>query len=292
MYAVTGATGQIGGRVARLLAEQRHDLRLVVRDSGRAPHLDGVDVEEATYGDFDAMRAALVGVDVVFLVSATEAEDRVAQHITAVNAAAAAGVRRVVYLSFLGAAADATFTFARDHWATEEHIRTLDGVAWTFLRPCLYLDLLPLWASGSDAAIRGPAGSGRATWVARDDLAAVAVAVLTGDGHDGQTYDVTGAPLSLEEAAAVLGEAAGRDVAYVPETLAEARVSRAPSGAPAWAIEGWVTSYAAIATGEMNVASDTVQRLTGRTPGTLVEYLDSHPDAVEHLRADEPHEGK
>jgi uncharacterized protein YbjT (DUF2867 family) len=178
MYAVTGSTGALSGRVAARLAEQRHDLRLVVRDAEQAPHLEGVDVEEATYADFAAMRAALVGVDTLFFVSATESQDRVQQDTTAVDAAAAAGVRRIVYLSFLAAASDATFTFARDHWATEEHIRGL-GLAYTFLRPSLYLDLVPTWAS-LDGVIGGPAGDGRIAWVARDDLADVAVAVLTG----------------------------------------------------------------------------------------------------------------
>lgn len=282
MYAVTGSTGALGGRVAARLAEQRHDLRLVVRDADRAPHLEGVDVEEATYADFAAMRAALVGVDTLFLVSATESQDRVQQHTTAVDAAAAAGVRRIVYLSFLAAAPDATFTFARDHWATEEHIRGL-GLAHTFLRPSPYLDLVPTWTS-VDGVISGPAGDGSVAWVARDDLVDVAVAVLTGTEHDGQTYDVTGPEaLNLEETVAVLSAAAGRELRYVRETLEEARTSRAETGAPDWAIEGWITSYAAIASGEMNVVSDTVGRLTGHPPISLGDYLKDHPESLAHL---------
>lgn len=285
MYAVTGATGQLGGRVARRLADQRHDLRLVVRDSARAPHLEGVDVEEATYDDFDAMRAALVGVDSLFLVSATEVANRVEQHTTAVDAAAAAGVRRIVYLSFLAAAPAATFTFARDHWATEEHIKGV-GAAYTFLRPSLYLDLAPSWASADDHTIRGPAGSGRVAWVSRDDIADVAVSVLTGGRHDGQTYDVTGREsLSLAETAVALSEASGQDVSYVEETLDEARLSRQPSGAEPWAIEGWVTSYAAIGTGEMDAVADTVGNLAEHPPVTLAEYLAAYPEAVDHLRS-------
>ena len=86
-----------------------------------------------SYGDGDAMREALEGVATLFLVPAEESADRVTQHRTAVDAAVAAGVERIVYLSFLAAAPDATFTLARDHWATEEHIRAA-GVAFTFAR--------------------------------------------------------------------------------------------------------------------------------------------------------------
>lgn len=282
MYAVTGATGHLGGQVARRLAEQRHDLRVVVRDTERAPHLDGVDVEEATYSDFEAMRAALVGVDSLLLISATESADRVEQHRCAVDAAAAAGVGRVVYTSFLAAAAEATFTFARDHWATEEHIRSV-GLAHTILRPALYLDLVASWAS-PDGVISGPAGDGRVAWVARRDVADVAAAVLTDDSHDARTYDVTGAEaLTLAETAQVLSEAAGRDVVYRPQSIDEARAARADSGAEAWAIEGWITSYAAIGTGELDVVSDTVDRLAGRPPLILSAYLAEHPEAVAHL---------
>ena len=92
------------------------------------------------------------------MVSAAESADRLDQHRTFIDAAAEAGVRHIVYTSFLGAAPDATFTLARDHWVTEEHIRA-SGLAFTFLRDSFYLDFLPALA-GEDGVIRGPAGDG------------------------------------------------------------------------------------------------------------------------------------
>lgn len=222
----------------------------------------------------------MAGAATLFLVSAVESRDRVAQQLAAVDAAVAAGVGRIVYLSFLAAAPHATFTFARDHFATEQHLRA-SGAAVTFLRPSLYLDLVPTWV-GADGAIRGPAGEGRVAWVARDDVADVAAAVLTEPGgvHDGRVYDVTGpAAITLGETVAVLSEVTGRPVAYLPETLEEARASRAPSGAEAWEIEGWVTSYAAIATGEMAVVADTVERVAGHRPHGLRGWLARHPES-------------
>ena len=151
MIAVTGATGGIGGRVASRLAERGVEQRLIVRDASRAPAFEGAGVAEAEYGDGEAMRAALAGVETLLLVSASEARDRVRHHVSAIDAAVAAGVGRIVYPSFMGAAPDATFTFARDHSATEAHIRSA-GVAHTFLRSCMYAEYVPVF-TGPDGVI-------------------------------------------------------------------------------------------------------------------------------------------
>ncbi|MEU9011433.1 SDR family oxidoreductase [Streptomyces sp. NPDC048479] len=283
VIAVTGAGGQIGGRLARRLSEQGVGARLLGRDPGRLPELAGcVKAPPAAYGDGEAMRRALDGADTLFLVSAREAADRVREHITAVDAAVAAGIGRIVYVSFLGAAPEATFTFARDHWHTEEHIRGT-GLAHTFLRDNLYLAGLPAMA-GADGVIRGPAGDGRVGAVAHEDIADVATAVLLGDGHDGATYDVTGPEaLSLDEAAAELTRFIGRQITYVPETHEEAYASRAGYGAKEWEVAGWVSSYEAIANGEMATVSDVVPRLTGHPAQTFTAYLAGHPGSYRHL---------
>jgi uncharacterized protein YbjT (DUF2867 family) len=127
----------VGGRVARRLAEGGVPQRLIVREGGRAPALAGcVPVAATDYGAGDQMRDALSGARTLFLVSGREHPDRLAQHLSAVDAAVAAGVERIVYLSFLNAAADATFTLARQHFATEQHILA-SGVRFAFLvRAC------------------------------------------------------------------------------------------------------------------------------------------------------------
>ena len=281
MFAVTGATGYVGGAVARGLAARRVAQRLVVREPARAPVLAGAEVRGArSYGDGKAMRAALEGADTVFLVPAEESADRVTQHRRAVDAAVAAGVRRIVYLSFAGAAAGATFTLARDHWATEEHIRAA-GVAWTFPRMSLYLDFIPRMV-GADGTIAGPAGDGRAGIVSRADVAAVVVEVLVGAGHDGATYDVTGreAP-TVAEMAATLAARTGKPIAYREETLEEARASRASYGAPGWQVDAWISTYTAIAAGELASVTDTVERLTGHPPVTLADFVRAHPECLD-----------
>jgi uncharacterized protein YbjT (DUF2867 family) len=229
-------------------------------------------VRVCDYADEAASLDALEGVGTLLMVSAAEAADRREQHRTFVRAAAAAGVRHVVYTSFLGAAPDATFTLARDHWATEEHLRA-SGLSWTLLRDSLYADFLPMMTV--DGAIRGPAGDGRVAAVAQDDIADAAVAVLTDPvPHAGATYDLTGPEaLTLDEVAAVVTEVTGTPTRYEPETIEEAYASRSSYGAPDWQVDAWVSTYTAIAAGELATVSDAVSRLTGHPATSLRELL-------------------
>jgi uncharacterized protein YbjT (DUF2867 family) len=284
LIAVTGATGGLGGRIARRLAGRGVAQRLVVRDAARAPELDRAELAEATYGDGEAMRRALDGVTTLLLVSASEDRERVKLHTTAVEAAVAAGVGRVVYTSFFGAAPDCTFTFGRDHWHTEAALKA-SGVRWTFLRDNLYIDFLPLMA-GADGVIRGPGGNGRAAVVARDDIADAAVAVLLDDTgrHDGRGYDMTGSEaLTLAEVAEELSRVAGRPITYQEETLEEAYASRASYGAPDWEVDGWVSTYTAIANGDLERVSGDLAALAGHPPMRLADFLRGNPDSYRHL---------
>lgn len=280
---VTGATGAVGGRVAARLARAGIGPRLVVRDLNRAPELPGSTAAMATYTERVNFERAVRGVDSLFLVSATEGEHRIEEHLSAVDAAVAAGVERIVYLSFLNAAPVATFTFARDHFFTEAHIRAT-GIRYTFLRPSLYLDLVPHFAD-TDGVIRGPAGQGRIAWVARDDVADSVVAVLAGGSvHDEQTYNITGPEaLTLDETVARLSIVTGARLSYVPQTWREALESRLAIGAPRWQVEGWASSYAAIAAGELPDVSPAVADLTGHPAQSIEGFLRRHPSALAHI---------
>ncbi len=271
--AVTGSTGALGGMVARGLAAHGVNQRLLVRTPSRALLLDGAVVVPCSYDDREAAMEALAGVTTLLMVSASESADRLDQHRTFVDAAAEAGVEQVVYTSFAGAAPDCTFTLGRDHWATEEHLRA-SGMRHTFLRDSFYLDFLPLMV-GEDGVIRGPAGDGRLSAVARADIAAAAVAVLRDpEAHTGATYTLTGREaLTLAEAAAVIAEETGRAVTFHDETVEEAYESRRRWEAPDWQYDAWVSTYTAIKAGEVATVTDDVRRLTGREPLTLRELL-------------------
>jgi uncharacterized protein YbjT (DUF2867 family) len=291
LIAVTGATGALGARVAARLAAARDvPLRLVVRDAGRAPELPGAEVvaNPGGYADPAGLRRALDGVDTLYLVSAAEAEDRLQQHFDAVDAAAAAGVQRIVYTSFLGARHDAVFTLVRQHAATEGRIRE-SGVRHTFLRHSMYADFVPFFATPGDgrAVIAAPAGEGRTSFVSRDDLADVGAAVLLDDSgrFDGQALDVTGPEaLSMADAARVVTEVTGVHTEYRSQTVEEAWATRRPSGHPDWEIEGWVTSYLAIAAGDLATVTDVVPTVTGHPARTVAEHLRAHPEDWANLR--------
>jgi len=272
--AVTGSTGGLGGRVARGLATSDIAQRLLVRDQARAPKVaGGVPAVFAGYADRAGAAKALEGVTTLFMVSASETADRRDQHRAFIDAAAEAGVRHLVYTSFLNAAPEATFTLARDHYFTEEHVKA-SGMDWTFLRDNLYLDFLPRML-GEDGVIRGPAGDGVFSAVSRDDIAASATQVLASPGaHVGVTYDLTGPEaLSMSGVAETLSSALGREVRYHQETVEEAYESRRQWQAPDWQYDAWVSTYTAIAAGELADVTDHVLTLTGRPPASLAEYL-------------------
>ncbi len=275
MFGVTGATGEIGRRLSRRLADRGEEQRLVVRDASRAETLPGVEVVEfGGYGDEDGMHKAFAGVSTLFFCSAKEAEDRVAQQRSVVDAAVTAGVERIVYLSIISAGPQATFTLARDHYDTEQYIRA-SGIPFTFSRQSLYTDFLPL-LSGEDGVIRGPAGDGRFAPVLRDDVADVLANLLVQPGHDGVTYTLTGPEtLTLAEIADLLTRLTGRRVTFQNETLEQAYASRAAYGAPVWEVESWVTTYTAIAAGEWDVVSDDVRRVAGHDPVSVQQFLGS-----------------
>jgi NAD(P)H dehydrogenase (quinone) len=314
MLAITGATGQLGGKVAARLAKLGLEQRLIVRDPARAPHLPGAEIKIASsYGNAMAMGRALMGVDTLFLVSARDKfgvllfsalkketppqYDRLQEQITAIDAAAAVGVKRIVYISFINAVADATFILAKDHYYTEEHIRKT-GMSFTFLRTSLYTDNVPL-AVSADNVIRVPAGEGRAAWVTRDDIADVAVAVLTENGHEGHAYDVTGPEaLTIAETAERLSFAAGSRITYQMQTPHEARTLRTTSrldkfeaerkaitgsGLSEYEVEVLVTHFLQIAAGELANVSDTVPRLTGHKAQSLADYLQQYPESYRRL---------
>ena len=271
--AITGATGQLGGRVARLLGADAS--RLVVRDPSRLTpeQVTGREVVVASYDDHDAAVVALRGVDVLFMVSAAESPVRREQHRTFIASAADAGVGHLVYTSFFGASPDATFTLGRDHADAEAAIRDT-GMPFTLLRDNFYSDFFPVFA-GEDGVIRGPAGDGRVAAVARDDVADVAAAVLRDSAaHVGATYGLTGPEaVTLTEAAARMSLVLDRAYTFHDETLDEAYASRRIWSDEHWQLDAWVSTYTSIRDGEVAQVTDDVPRLTGHPARTLEQAI-------------------
>ncbi|ASK26403.1 NAD(P)-dependent oxidoreductase [Neisseria chenwenguii] len=277
--AVTGASGNIGGMVARRLAEQHFPLLLPLRNPAKAPDLPGCEVRVCSYGDEAAAKTALASTEVLFMVSAAESPTREAEHESMVRAAKAAGVAHIVYLSFAGAAENSTFTLARTHAATEAFIRA-SGLRYTFLRDNFYSEMMAELAD-SDGIISGPSENGRVTCVSQWDVAEAAANVLAdlangNTQHVNQTYTLSGSEaLTLAEIAAQLSAHTGRAFRFHNETVAKAFASRCAAypGTPDWEIEAWVSTYTAIAAGELAEVSPDLEKLIFRRPTTFREVL-------------------
>jgi uncharacterized protein YbjT (DUF2867 family) len=237
----------------------------------------------ADYSDRAALQRTFEGIETLFFVSGAESRSRVEQHFNVVDAARECGVRQIVYTSFAGASPDATFTLVRDHWATEQRIRE-SGLRWTFVRDNLYADFFPLMVS-TDGTLCGPAGDGRVAAVGQDDIADAVAAILRSPAdHAGATYTLTGpAAITLDEAARVMTDVVGREIRYVRETVDEAYASRSVYGAPDWQVAAWVSTYTAIAAGDLAEVTGDVERLSGHPPMSLADVLRSDPSTYANL---------
>lgn len=269
--AVTGATGALGSRIARRMAEHGVPQLLVARDPDRLPDLPRAEHRgPAPYADGSAVRDAVEGATTLVLVSGRPTGRRLEEHATVVEAATGAGVQRVIYVSLLGAAPDATYRNARDHWLTERYLASAD-VRHTVVRAGIYAST-PASLADHELVVRGPGGSGRAAFVAHEDIAAVITTLIVDDTaeHDGAVLEVTGPDaLTLDEVITQIAEASGRPYRYVPETLEEAFARRYRMGLSGEQIESWISWYLAIANGGLAAVSDVVPRLTG-VPATRV----------------------
>ncbi|MCB5907402.1 NAD(P)H-binding protein [Streptomyces pinistramenti] len=265
--AVTGVTGALGSRIAAGLARHGVPQLLIGRRPGQLPELPGAERRgPAAYADAPAMRTALEGASTLILVSGHPTGRRLEEHATAVDAALAVGVTRVLYVSLVGAAPDATYRNARDHWLTERFLAGT-GARHTIFRAGFYA-ATPAALADEELVVRGPGGDGRAAFVTHDDLAAVIEKVALDNGpnspYDGATLDVTGPQaLTLHEVTARIAAATGRPYRYQPETLDEAFARRWRQGTSGEQMESWISWYRAIANGELSTVTDTVPRLTG-----------------------------
>ena len=266
MFVVTGSTGYVGRLVAAELAARGVEQRLLVRDPIRAPELPGAEVVAADYGDPASLRAALHEGDRVFMVSLHEGPaDRVPHHRSFIDAAAAAGVAYVVYLSFVAAGPDAIFLHARSHGETE-HMLAAAGLSHTAIRNNMYADDIPGWfdAEGLNTV---PGGNGRMSFSYRPELARAIAITLTEPGHEGKVYDiVTPQSVSMRELAEIAWAVSGANYRYAPTSDAEWEARWRARGKEEWAIAAGLSSYAALRAGELDVVTGDYRALTGEDP--------------------------
>ncbi|WP_411076341.1 SDR family oxidoreductase [Streptomyces sp. cmx-4-7] len=234
---VTGATGQLGqlvveGLLAKVPADQ---IAAVVRNEKKAAPLAarGVQIRIADYDQPDTLTTAFHPGDKVLLISGSELGKRVPQHQAVVDAARTAGVTLLAYTSILGGP-KADFTLGRDHQATEEIIQN-SGLPHVLLRNGFYSDdyLNGLADTLKRGRIDGNAGAGKVASATRADFAAAAVTVLTEDGHQGRTYELSGdTAWTFTDLAAEISRQANTEVTYNNFAPAERRTALLQAGLP------------------------------------------------------------
>ncbi|MYX76885.1 SDR family oxidoreductase [Streptomyces sp. SID3915] len=275
---VTGATGALG----RLVVEQLLDtvpadrIVAVVRDKEKAAALAarGVELRVADYDRPETLAGAFRAGDRVLLISGSEVGRRIPQHTAVIDAAKAAGVAQLAYTGVLGGP-DADFLLAEEHKATEQLV--LDsGLPYTFLRNGWYTEnytanLAPVLEHG---AVVGNAGDGRIASATRADYAAAAVAVLTGEGHLGTAYELSGdTAWSLDEYAAVVAEATGKEIAYNRVPAAVHQEILVGAGLPEAFAAILVDVDEAIGRGLLAATGGDLARLIGRPTPPLAETV-------------------
>lgn len=242
--AITGATGQLG----RLIVEQlkgkapADTIIALARSPEKAADL-GVAARAFDYARPETLGPALEGVETLMLVSSSEVGQRAAQHRNVIDAAKAAGVGRIIYTSLLNADAS-PLSLAEEHRLTEAYLKA-SGVPYTILRNGWYAENYTASIPGALAggAFIGSAGAGRVSAAPRLDFAEAAVAVLTGEGHEGQTYELAGDDAwTLGDLAAEISAQTGRDIGYRDLPVADYAAALTGFGLPeplAQAIAGW-----------------------------------------------------
>ncbi|MEU9182123.1 SDR family oxidoreductase [Streptomyces sp. NPDC048550] len=273
---VTGATGALGRLVVEELLNRvpAERVAVVVRSKEKAADLaeHGVEVRVADYDAPETLAAAFRSGDRVLLISGNEVGRRVPQHTAVIEAAQAAGVAQLAYTGILGGP-EADFDLAAEHKVTEQAI--LDsGLPYTFLRNGWYHENYThhLPTVLEHGAVVGSAGAGRIASAARADYAAAAAAVLTGEGHLNQVYELSGdTAWSLAEYAAEIAAQSGKEVAYT-EVPADAHLSiLTGAGVPEGFAAILVDVDAAISRGRLAHTGGDLSRLIGR-PTTPVAH--------------------
>ena len=277
MILVTGATGRVGYRVMEALADARADVTAMVRVDARAADLPGTPGHVVASFDDPPAAEVLRGFDRVFLLSPAD-EEQVELETVFIDALVAAGHRpHVVKLAADGFAdPGCEVRFMRSHREIARHLDAT-GLPATYIAAACYMEDLLTAADTivKDGSIAAPAGDGRVGFVAASDVAAVAAAVLTGSGHEGATYVVTGPEaLGYAAVAARFSTVFGREIDFENQSPARALDGMLAAGLDRWQADGMLELFEWIREGGADTVTDTVREVTGVAARPLQDWLE------------------
>ena len=285
MLMVTGANGNLGGGVIAHLKRMVGPSGFVAgtRDPNspfaRELAASGVEVRRADFDDPASLPAAFAGVEAALFISTyAPNSERLGQNRNAIEAAKAAGVRRLAYTSFAGASATATADHTvQVHWPTEQALQA-SGLEYTILRHALYADIMvgDLDETLATGVLRRAGGSAPCCYIARDDLGLSAATVLAKPGHENRIYTETmEETLTGDQIAALMSEVFGKPVRYEAVPSAEwAQYMTDHWGVPLELSKSSIGTMRAIEKGEFDVVSNDYETITGRKPKTMKQFLE------------------
>ncbi|WP_224369774.1 SDR family oxidoreductase [Hyalangium versicolor] len=273
MILVTGGTGTIGSSTVKALQAKGARVRVGSRSPDK---LKGQGVEAVLFDweKSETFGPALQGVEKVFLL--TPVSDKQTQYTQAlVDAAKKAGVKHIVKLSVVGVDAEPGIYLGRLHRSSEKAIKD-SGIAWTMLRPTFFMENFINYYGADpkkDSTVYAAHGQGKASWVDGRDVGEVAAAVLTGKGHEGKAYELTG-PEALDsvEVLTILGEVFGHKYTYVPIPEEAAKKAMTDMHMPASIVDGMAELAALIRNGWSAGLATGVKDVLGRPPRSFKDY--------------------
>lgn len=279
MNIVTGANGKLGRAVAERLLERvpAGQIGVSVRDPEQARGLEerGVRVRRGDFADPAGLADTFEGASRVLVVSASAlGEEAVRLNRAAIDAAKAAGARRILYTSHMGSNPSSPFPPMPTHAASEAALRD-SGVAFTALRNGFYAATAAMLLG--DAVETGELAApedGPVAWTAHADLAEAAAIALTEEGLDGVTPDLTGPEaIDLAGVAAIASELTDRQIRRMVVPDAEHWAAMVARGVPEPAADMLLGLFAASRQGEFANVDPTLGRLIGRPPTSLRDTL-------------------
>lgn len=278
MILLTGVTGKTGGETARQLLAKGATLRAIVRNEAKAADLKaaGVELVVGDVADAETVRRALKGVEKAFLTLPNGRNQEVQEKQFA-DLAVAAGVQHLVKMSSMEAVAHAETPIPKAHWAVEEYIRA-SGIGWTMVKPNFFMQNLLSSAAGIKANRKFslPMGNGTTGMADIRDIAAVCAEVLTGKGHAGKSYEITGPEvLTFHDVADRFTAVLGEKVEYVPMPTDQFR-ERMKNVLEPWHLNAVCELFREIAEIGLDHTTDTFRQLMGREPRSVTQFIQDH----------------
>lgn len=274
---ITGATGNIGSAVVQALQSHGIPFRVMLRNPEKSQGIGGIETVKGDYSDPDSLRTAMVSVEKLFLVAPAH-PDMLTFERNAIDAAKAAGVKYVVMISAIGASPEQPAQLGRNHAAAEAYLEQ-SGLNYTILRPHSFMQntLGNIATVKEQSAIYSSIGEGKIPLIDARDIGVAAANLLLKGGYDQQRLDLTGPEaLGQGDLAHIIGEAAGKDVQYVPVPREAAKEGMLGAGFPEWLADDLLSLTEQWKNGQHVEVTPHLRQLLGHPPRSYADFMKDH----------------